>query len=188
MSQQELLRAVVRVLDDIGVEYMVTGSVASSLHGEPRATHDIDLVVAMSHAAVKPLTEAFPPPDFYLDDQAMHSAVDAGSMFNLIVISDGDKVNFWMLTDEPFDRSRFSRKHREEVFGMSLQVPSPEDTILAKLKWAKAAGGSEKQLLDALRVFELQSAVIDRAYLDRWVAELSVDGLWQRILREAKPL
>lgn len=167
---------------------MVTGSVASSLQGEPRATHDIDLVVAMTQHAVGPLIDAFPAPEFYLDEAAVRTAIATLGMFNLIAISDGDKVDFWLLTEEPFDRSRFSRKHREEVLGIELQVPSPEDTIIAKLKWAKEAGGSEKHVLDALGVYEVQGAGLDRAYLDRWAAELSVVDLWQRIQREGEPL
>ena len=51
MSQQELLRLVVRSLDDLDVEYMLTGSIVSSLQGEPRSTHDIDLVVAIEPAS-----------------------------------------------------------------------------------------------------------------------------------------
>ena len=167
---------------------MVTGSVASSLQGEPRATHDVDLVVAMTQDAVRPLIDAFPTPEFYLDEDAARTAIATLGMFNLIAISEGDKVDFWLLTEEPFDRSRFSRKHREEVLGVELQVPSPEDTILAKLKWAKEAGGSEKHVVDALHVYEVQGAGLDCTYLDRWAAELSVADLWKRIQREAELL
>ena len=167
---------------------MVTGSVASSLQGEPRATHDLDLVVAMTQEAVGSLIDAFPAPEFYLDEEAARAAIDTLGMFNLIAISEGDKVDFWLLTDEPFDKSRFSRKRPEEVLGVELQVPSPEDTILAKLKWANEAGGSEKHVLDALRVYEVQGARLDRVYLDHWAAELSVVDLWQRIQREGELL
>ena len=62
MSQQDLLTRVVETLDRAGIEYMITGSVASSLQGEPHATHDIDLVVAMTQGCVAPLIDAFPPP------------------------------------------------------------------------------------------------------------------------------
>lgn len=47
MSQQELLKKVIKVLEDARIQYMITGSVVSSLQGEPRSTHDIDMVVAM---------------------------------------------------------------------------------------------------------------------------------------------
>ncbi len=47
MSQQELLRKVIQALDQVGIQYMITGSLASSLQGEPRSTHDIDMVIAI---------------------------------------------------------------------------------------------------------------------------------------------
>ena len=67
MSQQELLRKVVETLDQLDIDYMMTGSVASSLQGEPRSTHDIDVVVAIQETAVADLVGAFPPPRYYLD-------------------------------------------------------------------------------------------------------------------------
>lgn len=69
MSQSDLLKHVVQVLHQIGIEYMVTDSIASSLQGEPRSTHDIDLVVAIHPSDVPQLVQAFPPPDFYLDEE-----------------------------------------------------------------------------------------------------------------------
>lgn len=87
------------------------------------------------------------------------------------------RVDFWLLTDSAFDRSRFSRRYREKVLGLGIYVPTPEDTILAKLQWAKASGGSERHIMDALRVYEVQAGTLDVEYLD----------LWARILREAEP-
>lgn len=99
MSQQELLRRVIQALDDAGIEYMVTGSVASSLQGEPRSTHDIDLVAAMERATAGKLAKAFPPPDFHLDEESIVDAINNQSMFNLIDVTTGDKVDFWILTN-----------------------------------------------------------------------------------------
>ena len=167
---------------------MLTGSFVSSLQGEPRATHDIDVVVAMDKAAVRTLVDAFPTPEFYLNEEAAYSAIATQGMFNLTAITEGDKVDFWLLTEDPFDQSRFSRKSVEEILGISLRVPSPEDTVLAKLKWTKESGGSEKHFVDALRVYEVQGERIDHAYVDEWAERLSVEDLWQRIQREAEPL
>jgi hypothetical protein len=186
MSQQELLIRVVQVLTDAGIDYMVTGSVASSLQGEPRATHDVDLVVALPLAAAKELVKAFPPPDYYLPEEAILDAIRGRSMFNLISLTEGDKVDFWMLTDEPFDQSRFARKGVEEILGVKLQVSAPEDTILAKLRWAKLSGGSEKQFTDALRVYEMQRERLDLNYLTQWATRLGVEALWEQLKAAAE--
>ena len=76
MSQQELLKKVIQTLDDAGIQYLVTGSVASSLQGEPRSTHDIDLVVAIERSDVKKLAKAFPSPGFYLDEGSIMDAIN----------------------------------------------------------------------------------------------------------------
>ncbi|MBT9173618.1 MAG: hypothetical protein DDT21_02019 [Syntrophomonadaceae bacterium] len=84
MSQPELLKIVIQVLVQSGIRYMITGSVVSSLQGEPRSTHDLDIVVAIHGPDVKKLLAAFPPPDYYLDKDSIIAAIDRGSMFNLI--------------------------------------------------------------------------------------------------------
>jgi hypothetical protein len=174
------------VLDTHRIEYMVTGSVASSLQGEPRATHDLDVVVAIRDQNVAALLQSFRRPQFYLDEQAILEAVQTGGMFNAINLEDGDKVDFWMLTDDAFDASRFARRISVNVFGTSLKVSSPEDTILAKLRWSKLSGRSEKSFIDALRVFEVQARTLDHAYLREWVERLGVTDLWHRIEAEAE--
>lgn len=187
MSQQQLLAKVVRALEESGSQYMLTGSFASSLQGEPRLTHDIELVVVIQKATVPKLLASFPPPDFFLDKDNVEEAIKAKTMFSLLNVVEGDKVDFWPLTDDPFDVSRFRRKRREYALGMQLFVSSPEDTILAKLRWAKMSGGSEKQFRDSLRVYEVQHDSLDMNYLREWVAALGLDEYWIRLLKEAKP-
>jgi hypothetical protein len=174
VSQQALLKRIVEALDEAGVRYMVTGSLASSLQGEPRATHDIDLVVDISPADAGRVTRALSGPHIYLDEHAVDEATRRRAMFNLIDSSSGDKADFWLLTDEPFDRERFARRVDVEALGLCLSVCTPEDTILMKLRWSAQAGGSEKQLNDALRVYELQVGALDEDYLDEWAARLDV--------------
>lgn len=149
MSQSELLKTVVSVLGDIGIDHMVSGSIPSSLQGEPRA-------------------------------------IKNKSVFNLIDTKSGDKIDFWMLTDSVFDKSRFSRKYAEAFAGIHINVSSPEDTILAKLKWAQESGGSEKQFTDAIRVFEVQYDKLDLDYLREWAKKLSVEPLLREIEEKAE--
>lgn len=166
---------------------MITGSIVSSLQGEPRLTHDLDVLLAVQKNQVADLLGAFPPPQFYVDAQAIEEAIRTSSMFNVIDIVDGDKIDFWLLRDDPFDRSRFGRKYQERLFGTDVKVSSPEDTILAKLWWARLSGGSEKYFQDALRVFEIQGTILDGVYLEEWAERLEVGDLLRRILEEARP-
>jgi hypothetical protein len=186
MSQQELLKKVIKTLEDIGIEYMMTGSFVSSLQGEPRSTHDIDIIITIQRSSVERLLESFRFPDFHLSRESIINAINEQGMFNLIDVKDGDKVDFWMLTNEAFDLSRFSRKYVEEFVGINIQVSSPEDTILAKLRWAKISGGSEKQFTDALRIYEIQFGNLDDNYLEFWGKELDIVPLLERLKNEAE--
>ena len=185
MSQQDLLRKVVSALDKAEIDFMLTGSFASSLQGEPRSTHDIDLVVDMKSSHINFLMKEFPAPDYYLSKTAITDALRTESMFNLLDVNEGEKVDFWMLTDKAFDQSRFQRRQRNSIEDFHVFVTSPEDTILAKLNWSKLSGGSEKHFGDALRVFEVQFGTLDMEYLEKWVEELGVIIDWQRLLDEA---
>ena len=188
MSQPELLKQILHVLQALGIEYMITGSYASSLQGEPRMTHDIDLVVSLDSESARQLFDRFSPDAFYLSKQAIEEALRDKSMFNLLEYSSGDKVDFHILTDGAFDRSRFQRKQSEEFLGVEIVVSSPEDTILQKLRWAELSGGSEKQFRDALRVYEMQHGRLDLAYIEEWAGCLGVVELWRRLQTEADPL
>ncbi len=167
---------------------MVTGSIVSSLQGEPRATHDIDIVVQIHESSIPALLSAFKSPRFYLSANSIKEAIEYQSMFNLLDTTEGDKIDFWILTQEPFDASRFQRKIKEHALGMVMQVSSPEDTILAKLRWANISGGSEKHLTDALRVYEVQYGGLDLTYLETWATKLELEDYWHDLKRKAQPL
>ena len=188
MSQQELLNRVVAVLDAADVAYMVTGSFVSGVQGEPRSTHDIDLVVQITAADVDGLIAAFPAGRYYLDGQSVREAIARRDMFNLIDNDSGDKVDFWLLTDEPFDQARFARRYKAPIGGVAVNMSRPEDTILQKLRWAEMSGGSQKQFNDARSVYELQHAAIDVTYLESWLDVLAIRALWERLLAEATPV
>jgi len=91
------------------------------------------------------VTRVLSTPEIYLDEHAVSDAARRRTMFNLIDSSSGDKADFWLLTDDPYDRERFARRVRIEALGLALSVSTPEDTILMKLRWSAQAGGSENR-------------------------------------------
>lgn len=188
MLESQLLIKVVSFLRERQVGYMITGSVASSLQGEPRLTHDVDVVVQINKGTIPALIHTFTPPRYYISESAINEAIERKTMFNLIDTSENDKVDFWLLKDEAFDKSRFERKKEENVFGQKIMVSSPEDTIIAKLRWSEMSGGSEKQFIDALRVYELQYSKLDLNYIRHWIITLDLQKIWERLESEAEPL
>lgn len=186
MLQQELLKKVAETLESANIDYVLTGSVLSSFQGEPRSTHDIDiLIIELKEEHIESLLRAFPGPDFYLDKESIEDAIKHKSMFNFIDVRDGNKVDFWFVSDNEFDQIRFARRYKETIDGISVYALKPEDTIIAKLQWAKLSGGSEKQLRDALRVYEVQYKNLDGAYLHLWTDKLQLHKEWKVILDNA---
>ena len=169
VSQAELLRVAVALLNDAGIPYMVVGSYASSFHGEPRMTRDVDLVVEPTEPELRLLVEKIDGDRFYVGDAL--DALRHRSMFNLIEPSTGWKVDFIIRKDRPFSVAEFERRIPARVAGVDLYLASAEDTMLAKLEWGKAAG-SDRQFDDVVAIAATQQ--IDIAYMEEWARELGV--------------
>ncbi len=187
MSQQDLLTGIVEALDGAAIPYLLTGSLASSLQGEPRATHDIDLVIDVSPEGVPRLAEVLTSLALFVDDLAVADAVRRRGMFNVIDPATGDKADFWLVTDDPFDRERFVRRTTIAALGAHISVSTAEDTILQKLRWSALSGGSEKQLADAAGVYDLQTGTLDETYLDTWAERLGVSAALCSLRERAAP-
>ena len=187
MPQLKLLEKAVKVLSENNIQYMLTGSIVSSLQGIPRSTHDIDIVLSISKTDVPGIIKAFSSNDYYINESSIKSAIDRKSQFNVIDINEGDKIDFWILTDSEYDKSRFSRKQELKLFEFKVYVSAPEDTILQKLYWSKISGQSVKQYKDALNVFEIQYGSLDIEYMDLWAEKLGVQSYFEKIKSEAQP-
>jgi hypothetical protein len=162
---------------------MLTGSLVSSIQGDPRVTHDIDLVISIESPVIPLLFNALREPRFYLDLESMHEALRHQNMFNLIDMQSGDKIDFFMLTADAYDQTRFARRQTEILFGVSVPLTTPEDTILSKLIWAKKSGGSEKQIRDVEGVYRFQKPTLDIPYIEKWVEHLGIQEFWLRITK-----
>jgi hypothetical protein len=171
----EKLRA---ALDRVAIPYFVTGSFASSAHGVPRSTNDIDIVIAPSRQQLTELLAEFPEEDFAASREDALEALQHRSQFNVIDYATAWKVDFIIRQSTPFDASRFARREVVEIAGVRLYAASAEDVLLTKLWWAKL-GESERQLNDAVGVLQVQGGKLDVDYIDRWAAALELDEQWQ---------
>lgn len=179
VSQSELLRAAVELLDDAGIPYMVVGSYASTFHGEPRMTRDIDVVVDPTEDTIKLLVDLVDRDRFYMRD-AEH-AFSNRSMFNLIEPVTGWKVDFVVRKDRPFSEVEFQRRFPALVAGIEVFIATAEDTMLAKLELG-AASGSDRQMDDVIAIAGSQQ--VDREYLVQWASELGVADELEHALAE----
>lgn len=192
MSPPDILSALGPVIDafeQLGVAYHIGGSVASSAHGVPRTTVDIDLVAELheEHVAslVKRLQEAY-----YIDEQMIRQALTRRASFNLIHLATMLKVDVFIPKARAFDReaARRARPHAldEAENARVFYLASPEDVILAKLEWYRTGGEvSERQWSDVLGVMKVQAQALDFDYLEHWAAQLGLTELLTRALTDA---
>ncbi|MFT3764513.1 MAG: hypothetical protein QM820_03195 [Minicystis sp.] len=154
---------VAAAFDAVGCDYFLGGSVASSLQGEPRATNDIDFVVAMPRFRVRAFAEKLGS-DFDVDQEMLRDALGTGGSANIFYLPMVTKVDIFGVGPTAYDEVEFSRRRRVRVraTGEELFVKSPEDTVLRKLLWYREGGEvSEKQWRDVVEVLRISAAQIE---------------------------
>jgi hypothetical protein len=175
----DLLGRITQLLDATGIPFMVAGSFASTAHGLPRSTQDLDLVIdPPSEASLQALVAALPADQYYVDADAARDACRRRSMFNVIDLTSGWKVDFIFRKDRPFSRDEFARRMKMTILGVPVFVASAEDTIVAKLEWSKLAGGSQRQRRDVAGIVATLGPALDHAYIERWARDLSLSDEW----------
>jgi hypothetical protein len=177
-----------RRLDAIGVGWVIGGSIASSVHGEPRSTQDVDMVVGLLVQHVTPFLKAMRR-DYYVDAEAMRLAVAAGESFNAVHFTSAIKVGFFVAGDDPFEAQRLQRREPIEMPNGVLYVDTAEHTMLRKLEWYRRGGEvSERQWRDVQAIARIQGDRLDREYSRVWAARLGVRDLFDRVMRETQAL
>lgn len=175
----EFVHRIGATLDAVGVPWMVVGSVASSLNGAPRSTQDVDFVARVRPESVDPLLALLPDDQYYIDGDAIREAIRLRRSFNVVDLRSAWKADVIIPKATAFAASEFERRVRARLGPADVWVASVEDTILSKLAWALASGGSERQLRDVAGMVAARRAGLDLAYVDRWAPALGVDDLWQ---------
>lgn len=169
-----------RLLEAVDVPYMITGSVAGILHGFPRATQDLDIVIDPTADALGRLLAAIPEDRAYVSGEAARDAMRQRGMFNVIEFESGWKIDLIVCKDRAYSREAFGRAVIRTAGGEGVRVVSPEDLILAKLEWARD-GESGRQLEDVAALIRVLKDQLDWPYLNRWVTTLGVTDAWKAV-------
>jgi hypothetical protein len=185
VSVSKVLENLRTALDSVGVPYMVTGSLVSSVHGVPRATQDIDVVIEPSREQLSALMEYFGEPSYDSDTDDALDALRRRSMFSVVDRRGIWKIDFIVRKERPFSKRELGRRQKVEILGVSLYAATAEDVLLAKLEWAKL-GESERQIRDVAGIIQIQGANLDIDYVERWVAALEIEDQWAAAKRIAR--
>lgn len=178
MSFVEVLRRVAPKLEQSGISYMITGSIAASYYGLTRATQDLDIVISATPEKLKALIPLLPKEEYYAQLQDALDAQHHQSMFNVLDMIRSWKIDFIFQKSTPFHVEAFRRRKAVTFEGVPTFVISGEDLILSKLDWSKMSE-SERQIRDAAIVLQKRVNTLDRAYIEKWVHELGLASQWE---------
>ena len=185
----EALTQLLEVLDRLEIQYMVSGSAASGIHGYARMTRDVDMVARIGREDIEPLVEQLES-DFYVDGGQVREALERGRSFSVIHFRSSFKFDIFPLTSDPYQQVQFGRRRFEtsSLFGpkpTEFAVAAPEDVILSKLRWYRQGGEvSEQQWNDVLGVIAVQGERLDLGYLREWAEHLRLGDLLEQALAE----
>jgi hypothetical protein len=177
MSLAELFRRIISALDLAGIAYMVSGSFASANYGAPRSTQDIDLVIVATPAQLRTLVQSLPSGEYYVDPDAALEALARQSLFNVIDLATGWKIDFIIRKSRPFSQEEFSRRRKVTLHEVPIFVASAEDVVISKLEWSKLAQ-SRRHIEDVAGILRARWRSLDRAYLEKWIGELGLTHQW----------
>jgi hypothetical protein len=185
------IAAVVGALDSMGIPWFLSGSLASSLHGVPRATNDADIVADLPLSAVSELVRRLGD-GYYADEAMIRDAFERGAACNIIWLQSMMKVDLspprFRFDREAMARRQCARLSDGDGACLDVQVASPEDIILSKLHWYLAGNStSERQLRDVRGIIGVHGPELDRSYLQRWATAMGMGDLLQRVLTGHAP-
>lgn len=173
-------------LERLGVEYLVGGSLASSVHGMPRTTQDVDLVARIAGRHVDALVSALAQ-DFYIDADMINDAIRRRASFNIVHLATMLKVDVFVFTGDALSQEEMRRKVPVTLRDAVVWFASAEDIVIQKLDWyRKGEGVSERQWRDAVGVIAVQGERFDTTYARTWAERLVLTDLLERALAEGR--
>jgi hypothetical protein len=177
------------VLESLGAQYFIGGSLASAIHGISRATMDVDLIADMRLEHVEAFTTLLGNA-FYVDDESIREAIRSRSSFNIIHRETMFKVDVFIRKTRLYDQAQFDRRVLQSLATepeRTAYVASAEDTILAKLEWYRMGNEiSERQWRDVQNVIKVQGNRLDLGYLRQWATQLNILDLLERALATSR--
>ncbi len=183
MPDPDLIELFVQPLNQAGIRYLVSGSVAAMLYGEPRVTHDIDLVVFLRSEDVPQLSNAYPESAFYLppaDVITVEMGRERRGHFNVIHSNTGLKADFYTANRDELHAWAFKHVRHYSIKSTTVQLAPPEYVIVRKLEYYRE-GGSDKHLRDIRGMLSVSGDDIDQSALTDWIARRHVESEWKKV-------
>lgn len=181
-GQRDLVKYLAGLLEKFKINYLLTGSLAVSYYGHPRATHDIDFVIEIHLRDVSKMRQLIKSlgKSFISDMDQIEMNIRSSTLFNIFHTYTGIKIDFWFVERSEFERNKFKRKKIIYIDNQKINLISAEDLILNKLLWCKGIK-SERHLTDCKGMLKVQKNELDKTYLSMWVKKLKIEDLFKEI-------
>jgi hypothetical protein len=170
----------IELFDHLSIPYMLVGSYSSNYYGRPRSTKDADFVLILSVEKLTALSRSLGA-DLQFDPQMSFGSVTMAMRHVITHPESAFKIELFMLTDDPHDQSRFSRRQKVDFEGRQAWLPTAEDVIIQKLRWSRG-GSRKKDIADAAEVLRLQSSQLDFAYIRNWTMQHQTTEILDKLL------
>ena len=185
----QITSRIARELDRLGIRYLIGGSLASSLHGVPRATHDVDIVADINENHIPEFVKALES-EFYIDAEMIREAVRIQSMFNIIHQETMFKIDIFILKSDAVSHEEMKRREEYQLTEDrkdTFYIATAEDTIIQKLFWYQLGGCvSDRQWSDVIGMLKVQQNRLDQHYLKKIAKLKGVEDLLKQALRESE--
>lgn len=180
LGELDVALLVARAFESLGLRYLIGGSLASSLHGVPRSSHDADLLAELPVGRVSELVLLLEAA-FYIDAGMIRDSIRRRISFNVIHYGSGYKVDVFLLGDDPLTRTEMGRRQLHETGQGPAYFATAEDMVLQKLLWYRAGGEmSERQWTDVLGILRVKAGAFDLEYAQQWASRVGVRDLLDR--------
>ncbi len=185
----QITSRIARELDRLGIRYLIGGSLASSLHGVPRATHDVDIVADINESHIPEFVRVLES-EFYIDAETIREAVRIQSMFNIIHQDTMFKIDIFILKSDAVSHEEMKRREEYQLTEDrkdTFYIATAEDTIIQKLFWYQLGGCvSDRQWSDVNGMLKVQQKRLDQHYLEKIAKLKGVEELLKQALRESE--
>jgi hypothetical protein len=186
MTSEEATVAVIDALEALRIPYMLVGSFSSNYYGIGRSTRDADFVIELGSDPLSFLMNRLGPA-FRLDPQMMFETITMTRRNVLEVVGIPFQIELFLLSDDPHDQERFRRRRRVKLLDREVNLPTVEDVIITKTRWALMSKRS-KDTDDLRAVLAVQGSNIDWPYVYIWCDQHGTRALLDEIRSSIPPL
>jgi len=171
------------LFERLGIQYVLSGGVATIVYGEPRSTLDVDFAVHMGLDPARRLPILAQDGFLVAPDAALEAALTS-TMFTMVHVASFMKIDVHVVPRSGIHKAEIERGRWQRLgpgYPDEIRIITPEDLVLQKLRWYLDADCvSEKQWRDVLGLLKTRGHALDLAYMRDWARSLEVLELLER--------